>query len=374
MLLSEFDYNLPENLIAQLPADKRENSRMMVLERDSHKILHKHFYDIADLIDTNSILVLNNTKVMPARLYGHKDTGAKIEVFLLKNLGAVKSAGTTTISSSSSSSSSAVAAQSQNGSYWEVLIKPSKRIKPDTIIKISNELSVKAIERTEEDGGWIVELIYEGDILDVLHRNGNIPLPPYIERKLQSDDLKKLDFERYQTVYAKDEGSVAAPTAGLHFTTEILEKLKNKGVKIAYVTLNVGLGTFRPVKCDNILDHKMHSETFEISDETAKLINNAKAEGKKLIAVGTTTVRTLETAYQKYGCIKACHDHSELFIYPPYEFKAVDELITNFHLPKSTLLMLVSALAGKDFIFEAYNEAIKNKYRFFSYGDCMFIK
>lgn len=374
MLLSEFDYNLPENLIAQLPADKRENSRMMVLERDSHKILHKHFYDIADLIDTNSILVLNNTKVMPARLYGHKDTGAKIEVFLLKNLGAVKSAGTTTISSSSSSSSSAVAAQSQNGSYWEVLIKPSKRIKPDTIIKISNELSVKAIERTEEDGGWIVELIYEGDILDVLHRNGNIPLPPYIERKLQTDDIKKLDFERYQTVYAKDEGSVAAPTAGLHFTTEILEKLKNKGVEIAYVTLNVGLGTFRPVKCDNILDHKMHSETFEISDETAKLINNAKAEGKKLIAVGTTTVRTLETAYQKYGCIKACHDHSELFIYPPYEFKAVDELITNFHLPKSTLLMLVSALAGKDFIFEAYNEAIKNKYRFFSYGDCMFIK
>ena len=374
MLLSEFDYNLPENLIAQLPADKRENSRMMVLERDSHKILHKHFYDIADLIDTNSILVLNNTKVMPARLYGHKDTGAKIEVFLLKNLGAVKSAGTTTISSSSSSSSSAVAAQSQNGSYWEVLIKPSKRIKPDTIIKISNELSVKAIERTEEDGGWIVELIYEGDILDVLHRNGNIPLPPYIERKLQTDDIKKLDFERYQTVYAKDEGSVAAPTAGLHFTTEILEKLKNKGVEIAYVTLDVGLGTFRPVKCDNILDHKMHSETFEISDETAKRINNAKAEGKKLIAVGTTTVRTLETAYQKYGCIKACHDHSELFIYPPYEFKAVDELITNFHLPKSTLLMLVSALAGKDFIFEAYNEAIKNKYRFFSYGDCMFIK
>ena len=362
MLVSEFDYVLPEELIAQLPADKRENSRMMVLERDSHKILHKHFYDIADLIDTNSILVLNNTKVMPARLYGHKDTGAKIEVFLLKNLGAVKSAGTTI---SSSSSSSAAVAQSQNGSYWEVLIKPSKRIKPDTIIKISNELSVKAIERMEEDGGWIVELIYEGDILDVLHRNGNIPLPPYIERKLQTDDIKKLDFERYQTVYAKDEGSVAAPTAGLHFTTEILEKLKNKGVEIAYVTLNVGLGTFRPVKCDNILDHKMHSETFEISDETAKRINNAKAEGKKLIAVGTTTVRTLETAYQKYGCIKACHDHSELFIYPPYEFKAIDELITNFHLPKSTLLMLVSALAGKDFIFEAYNEAIKNNYRFY---------
>ena len=361
MLVSDFDYELPEELIAQLPADKRENSRMMVLERNSHKILHRHFYDIVDLIDENSILVLNNTKVMPARLIGHKDTGAKIEVFLLKNLGTLKD-------------SSISPEQSQNGSYWEVLIKPSKRIKPDTIIKISDELSVKAIERTEEDGGWIVELLYEGEVLDVLHRNGNIPLPPYIERKLQSEDIKKLDFERYQTVYAKDEGSVAAPTAGLHFTKEILQKLKNKGVEIAYVTLDVGLGTFRPVKCNNILDHKMHSETFEITSETATKINEAKAKGKKLIAVGTTTVRTLETAYQKFGCIKACRDHSELFIYPPYEFKVIDELITNFHLPKSTLLMLVSALAGKDFIFEAYKEAIKNKYRFFSYGDCMFIK
>lgn len=361
MLVSDFDYELPEELIAQLPADKRENSRMMVLERNSHKILHRHFYDIVDLIDENSILVLNNTKVMPARLIGHKDTGAKIEVFLLKNLGTLKD-------------SSISPEQSQNGSYWEVLIKPSKRIKPDTIIKISDELSVKAIERTEEDGGWIVELLYEGEVLDVLHRNGNIPLPPYIERKLQTEDIKKLDFERYQTVYAKDEGSVAAPTAGLHFTKEILEKLKNKGVEIAYVTLDVGLGTFRPVKCDNVLDHKMHSETFEITSETAAKINEAKAKGKKLIAVGTTTVRTLETAYQKFGCIKACRDHSELFIYPPYEFKVIDELITNFHLPKSTLLMLVSALAGKDFIFEAYKEAIKNKYRFFSYGDCMFIK
>ena len=348
MLVSDFDYALPEELIAQLPADKRENSKMMVLERSSHKIQHKHFYDIVDLIDENSILVLNNTKVMPARLYGMKEeTGAKIEVFLLKQL---------------------------EGKTWETLIKPSKRVKEGTIIKISDELSAKAIEKTEEDGGWIVEMIYEGNILEVLHRNGNIPLPPYIERKLANEDIKKLDFERYQTVYAKDEGSVAAPTAGLHFTKEILEKLKNKGVEIAYVTLDVGLGTFRPVKCDNILDHKMHSETFEITSETATKINEAKAKGKKLIAVGTTTVRTLETAYQKFGCIKACRDHSELFIYPPYEFKVIDELITNFHLPKSTLLMLVSALAGKDFIFEAYKEAIKNKYRFFSYGDCMFIK
>ena len=348
MFLSEFDYNLPENLIAQLPADKRENSKMMVLEKDTQSIQHKHFYDIVDLIDENSILVLNNTKVMPARLYGMKEeTGAKIEVFLLKQL---------------------------EGKTWETLIKPSKRVKEGTIIKISDELSAKAIEKTEEDGGWIVEMIYEGNILEVLHRNGNIPLPPYIERKLANEDIKKLDFERYQTVYAKDEGSVAAPTAGLHFTKEILQKLQDKGVEIAYVTLNVGLGTFRPVKCENILEHKMHSETFEISEETAKKINAAKANGKKLVAVGTTTVRTLETAYQKYGCIKGCHDHSELFIYPPYEFKVIDELITNFHLPKSTLLMLVSALAGKDFIFKAYDEAVKNNYRFFSYGDCMYIK
>lgn len=348
MLLSEFDYNLPENLIAQLPADKRENSKMMVLDRNTKTIQHKHFYDIVDLIDENSILVLNNTKVMPARLYGMKEeTGAKIEVFLLKQL---------------------------KGKTWETLIKPSKRVKEGTVIKISDELSAKAIEKTEEDGGWLVELIYEGNILEVLHRNGNIPLPPYIERKLATEDIKKLDFERYQTVYAKDEGSVAAPTAGLHFTKEILQKLQDKGVEIAYVTLNVGLGTFRPVKCDNILEHKMHSETFEITEETARKINEAKAKGKKLVAVGTTTVRTLETAYQKYGCIKGCHDHSELFIYPPYEFKVIDELITNFHLPKSTLLMLVSALADKDFIFKAYNEAIGNDYRFFSYGDCMFIR
>lgn len=347
MLLSEFDYELPEELIAQLPADKRENSKMMVLDKNTKSISHKHFYDIVDLIDKDTLLVLNNTKVMPARLYGHKDTGAKIEIFLLKEL--------------------------QN-KCWEVLIKPSKRIKPGNIITISEELSAKAIERTEEDGGWIVELIYEGNILEILHRNGNIPLPPYIERKLATEDIKKLDFERYQTVYAKDEGSVAAPTAGLHFTEEILQKLKDKGIEIAYVTLNVGLGTFRPVKCENILEHKMHSETFEITEETALKINAAKANGKKITAVGTTTVRTLETAYQQFDKIKACHSASELFIYPPYEFKVIDNLITNFHLPKSTLLMLVSALAGKDFIFEAYKQAVANKYRFFSYGDCMFIK
>lgn len=352
MLISEYDYNLPEELIAQMPADKRDNSRMMVLNRKDRTISHKHFYDIVDLIEPNTLLVMNNTKVLPARLIGHKDTGAKIEVFLLKQ-------------------NSKMQDEHEN---WEVLIKPSKRVKPDTIIKISDELSVRAIKRLEENGEWLVELIFSGNnVLDVLHRNGNIPLPPYIERKIPNEDLKKLDFERYQTVYAKDEGSVAAPTAGLHFTKEILKKLENKGVELAYVTLNVGLGTFRPVQCENVENHKMHSETFEISEKAAEQINRAKAEGKKIVAVGTTTVRTLETAFKKFGCIKACHDHSELFIYPPYEFKVIDNLITNFHLPKSTLLMLVSALAGKDFIFEAYKKAIENKYRFFSYGDCMYI-
>lgn len=348
MNISEFDYELPENLIAQLPADKRENSKMLVLDKNNKTIEHKHFFDITDYIDSDSILVLNNTKVLPARLYGTKETGAKIEVFLLESQG--------------------------EGKFWSCLIKPSKRVKPDNIITISDELKVRPVKRLEDDGEWLVELIYDGDLFEILHKVGNIPLPPYIERKLKSEELKQFDMERYQTVYAKDEGSVAAPTAGLHFTQEILEKLKSKGVEIAYVTLNVGLGTFRPVKCENILDHKMHSETFEITQDAADKINLAKEQGKKLIAVGTTTVRTLETAYQKYGCIKACHDHSELFIYPPYEFKVIDKLITNFHLPKSTLLMLVSALAGKDFIFKAYQEAIKNEYRFFSYGDCMLIK
>lgn len=350
MNISEFDYNLPEELIAQMPADKRENSKMMVLNKQNHTIEHKHFFDIVDYLNENDVLVLNNTKVIPARLFGVKEeTGAKIEVFLLE-------------------------AQKEGSPFWSCLIKPSKKVKPNTVINISDELKAIPIKRLEDDGEWLVELKYQGDLFDILHRIGNIPLPPYIERKLQTEEQKKFDMERYQTVYAKDEGSVAAPTAGLHFTDEILEKLQKKGVEIIYVTLNVGLGTFRPVKCENILDHKMHSETFEITKEAADAINNAKFKGKNIVAVGTTSVRTLETAYKKYGCVKECHDSSELFIYPPYEFKVVDKLITNFHLPKSTLLMLVSALAGKDFIFEAYNKAVENKYRFFSYGDCMLIQ
>ena len=346
MLVSEFDYTLPEKLIAQTPAEKRENSRMLVLGVENKTIEHQHFYDIVDLLDNNHVLILNNTKVIPARLYGFKDTGAKIEVFLLKE---------------------------KENKEWEVLIKPSKRVKEGTIIKVSDELSVKVLSSLPDDGKWLVRMIYEGNILEILHRVGNIPLPPYIERKMSDEELKKLDFERYQTVYAKDEGSVAAPTAGLHFTQDILKKLSKKGVEIGYVTLNVGIGTFRPVKCENVLDHKMDSESFEISQETADLINRAKQNGKKVVAVGTTTVRTLETAFKQFGEIKACKSASELFIYPPYKFKVVDKLITNFHLPKSTLLMLVSALAGKDLIFKAYKEAIAEKYRFYSYGDCMFI-
>lgn len=347
MHILEFDYELPEELIAQRPSEKRENSKMMVLNRKTQEIEHKNFFNIVDYLDENCVLILNNTKVMPARLYGYKDTGAKIEVFLLKKY--------------------------DGENRWEVLIRPSKRVRPGTIIKVSEELSVEIIMPLPDDGKWVVKMLYEGDLLNILHKVGNIPLPPYIERKMATEELRQLDFERYQTVYAKNEGSVAAPTAGLHFTEEILNSLKNKGVEIGYVTLDVGIGTFRPVKCENVLDHQMDSEAFEITEETAELINRAKAQGKKIVAVGTTTVRTLESAYKIFGEIKACKSASNLFIYPPYEFKVIDKLITNFHLPKSTLLMLVSALATKDFIFKGYAEAIKEKYRFYSYGDCMFI-
>jgi len=345
MLLSEFDYILPEELIAQLPAEKRTHSKMMVLNKASNTVEHKHFFDILDLLNEDDVLILNNTKVIPARIFGKKETGANVEIFLLKE---------------------------KENKCWEALLKPSKRINPDTIIKVSDDLSIKALKLLE-DGKWLIQLNYEGNIYDVLEKVGNIPLPPYIERKLSGEDLKNLDFERYQTVFAQNAGSVAAPTAGLHFSVEILEQLKQKGVQIGYVTLNVGLGTFRPVKCENITEHKMDNEIFEISEEVANLINNAKKNNKKIVAVGTTSVRTLETAFEKFGEIKACKDSSEMFIYPPYEFKVVDKLITNFHLPKSTLLMLTSAFAGKDFVFEAYKKAIEHNYRFYSYGDCMFI-
>ncbi len=343
--INEYDYELPKELIAQVPSEKRENCRMMVLDRAKKSVEHKHFYDITDYFDENDVIVLNNTKVIPARLFGRKNTGAHIEVFLLKQI---------------------------SDKVWEVLINPSKRVKEESIIEISPDLYVKVLTRQNE-GKWLVELHYDGNFYEILDKVGNIPLPPYIERTMTDEQLKNLDYDRYQTVYAQREGSVAAPTAGLHFTEEILEKLKAKGVQICYVTLNVGLGTFRPVKVDNILEHKMDSEEFEISAETAKIINDAKKQGKKITAVGTTTVRTLETCAKKYGEVIETIDDSTLFIYPGFEFKVVDRLITNFHLPKSTLIMLVSAFAGKDFVFDSYAQAIKEQYKFYSYGDCMLI-
>lgn len=345
MLLEEFNYELPENLIAQVPSEKREMSRMMVLDKTNKTIEHRHFCDITDYLGENDFLVLNNTKVIPARLYAKKDTGAIIEIFLVREV---------------------------KKDIWLSLIKPSKRVKNGMLLEISEELKVEILEK--DDDKWFVKLLYSGNIFEILDKVGNIPLPPYIERKMTSEEYKNLDFERYQTVYAEKEGAVAAPTAGLHFTKEILEKLEKQGTKHCFITLNVGLGTFKPVKCENILEHKMDSETFEITVNAAQMINEAKDTGKNIVAVGTTSVRTLETVMNKYGKIIPVKDYSELFIYPGYEFKIIDKLITNFHLPKSTLLMLVSALAGKDYIFRAYNEAIKEKYRFYSYGDCMLIR
>ena len=345
MLVEEFNYKLPEHLIAQVPSEKREMSRMMVLDRLLKNIEHRHFYNITDYLTENDFLVLNNTKVIPARLYAKKETGALIEVFLVREI---------------------------KKDIWIALIKPSKRVNKGLILKISDELSIEVMEK--DDDKWHVKLLYSGNIFEILDKVGNIPLPPYIERKMTDEEYKNLDFERYQTVYAKKEGAVAAPTAGLHFTKEILNNLEKKGVNHCFITLNVGLGTFKPVKCENILEHKMDLESFEINEESAILINNAKKNGKNIVAVGTTTVRTLETVMNLYGNILPAKNYSELFIYPGYKFKIIDKLITNFHLPKSTLLMLVSAFAGKDYIFKAYEEAIKKEYRFYSYGDCMLIK
>lgn len=345
MLLSEFDYELPEELIAQVPAQKRDMSKMLVLNRADNSLIHNHFCDITKYLTDNDFLVLNNTKVIPARLYAKKDTGALIEIFLVREI---------------------------EKDVWVSLIKPSKRVKTGMVLEVSPELSVEVLDK--DDDKWHVRLLYSGNIFEILDKVGNIPLPPYIERKMTSEEYKSLDFDRYQTVYASKEGAVAAPTAGLHFTKEILNKLEEQGTEHCFVTLNVGLGTFKPVKCDNILDHKMDSESFEITEEAAAKINEAKAQGKNIVAVGTTSVRTLETVMNKYGKIIPVKDSSELFIYPGYKFKIVDKLITNFHLPKSTLLMLVSAFATKEYIFKAYKEAIDNKYRFYSYGDCMFIR
>ncbi len=340
MKTSDFDYELPEELIAQTPLKDRTSSRLMVLDRSSNTIEHKHFFDILDELSNEDVLVLNDTKVLPARLYGNKvDTDAFIEVLLLKDLG---------------------------NNEWECLTKPAKRVKLGTIINFGGLLKAECIDLGEE-GIRKFKLIYDGILYEILDKLGEMPLPPYIHEKLN-------DKDRYQTVYAKNIGSAAAPTAGLHFTNDLLEKLKEKGVRIVYLTLHVGLGTFRPVGVDDIKDHKMHSEFYQMTKDTADILNTAKKEGKRIISVGTTSTRTLETIMNKYGKFVECSGWTDIFIYPGYTFKAIDGLITNFHLPKSTLIMLVSALAGKEFILSAYNEAVKEKYRFFSFGDAMFIK
>ena len=341
MKLSEFDYHLPEELIAQTPLQKRDTSRLMVLDRKNQTIEDKHFYDILDYLHEGDILVRNNTKVIPARLYGTKEeTNGHVEVLLLKDLG---------------------------NDVWECLVGNARIVKMDTIITFGDgSLKAKCVHIGEE-GIRHFQMIYDGIFYEILDKLGTMPLPPYIKEKLE-------DQNRYQTVYAKIEGSAAAPTAGLHFTDEILEKVKAKGIKILDVTLHVGLGTFRPVKVDDVLEHHMHSEFYMIDEDVAKQLNEAKANGQRIISVGTTSTRTLEANFKKYGEFKATQESTDIFIYPGYQFEAIDALITNFHLPKSTLVMLVSAFASKDFIMKAYHHAVEEKYRFFSFGDAMFIQ
>ena len=335
----DFYYDLPEELIAQTPATPRDSSRLLVYDRAADKTEHKIFRDIYDYLKSGDVLVINNTKVLPARMYAHTEHGGAVEILLLKRLEKDK---------------------------WEVLAKPGKKCTVGKKLKISDELSL-TVEGITDSGERIVEFSYDGVFEEILDRVGSMPLPPYIKAKLE-------DKNRYQTVYAKCDGSAAAPTAGLHFTPELLQKIKDKGVEIAEVLLHVGLGTFRPVKEEIITDHKMHSEYFEVSTDAAEIINRAKREGRRVIAVGTTSVRTLESAADENGFLKPCSGNTQIFIYPPYKFKCVDALITNFHLPESTLIMLVAALTGREKILSLYETAVRERYRFFSFGDAMFIK
>ncbi|MBQ9103871.1 MAG: tRNA preQ1(34) S-adenosylmethionine ribosyltransferase-isomerase QueA [Clostridia bacterium] len=339
MRTDDFDYYLPEEQIAQTPVYPRDSSRLLVFDRKIDTISHKHFYDITNYLQAGDVLVINNTKVLPARIFAYTVNGGRVEVLLLKRL---------------------------NATDWEVLVKPGKKAKPNTTLTVNEELKLTVIGNEIESGGRIIRFEYSGVFEDILSRVGEMPLPPYITEKLK-------DQNRYQTVYAKTEGSAAAPTAGLHFTPELLQKLKDKGVIIAPVLLHVGLGTFRPVKVDDVKNHHMHKEYFEVSEETANIINLAKSEGRRIIAVGTTSVRTLESATDENGIVKAQKGDTQIFIYPPYKFKCIDALITNFHLPKSTLLMLVSSLSSRERMLEIYKTAVEEKYRFFSFGDAMFI-
>lgn len=341
MKVEDFNYNLPEELIAQTPLEQRDASRLLVLDKKTGEIEHKHFTDIINYLNKGDTLVLNDTKVLPARLIGIKEeTNAVIEILLLKNI---------------------------ENDNWECLVKPARRVKVGTIVSFgAGKLKAECISEQEE-GLRCFKLLYNGILLEILEELGTMPLPPYIHEKLHEQS-------RYQTVYAKEVGSAAAPTAGLHFTNELLEKINKKGINIAYITLHVGLGTFRPVSVETIEEHEMHSEYYSMTKEVAELLNKTKENNKRIIAVGTTTTRTLETIATKYNCFKESSGWTNIFIYPGYQFKAIDALSTNFHLPKSTLVMLVSALAGREKILNAYNEAVQEKYRFFSFGDAMFIK
>ena len=340
MKVSDFNYELPEELIAQVPIAKRDMSRLMVLDKKNETITHKIFKDIIDYLEPGDCLVRNNTKVIPARIYGKKESGANVEFVLLKRI---------------------------EGDYWETIVRPGNKLHKGTKVIFGGGILEAEIIDTMQGGTRKVLFRYDGIFNEILDKIGLMPLPPYIHESLK-------EKERYQTVYAKHEGSSAAPTAGLHFTDELLERIKEKGVEIANVTLHVGIGTFRPVKVDNVEEHEMHSEHFYIKPEDVEKINNAKAKGKRVIAVGTTSCRVLESIADDNGNVKPIESDTNIFIYPGYKFKCVDALITNFHLPESTLIMLVSSLAGKDYIMKAYNEAVKEKYRFFSFGDAMFIQ
>ena len=335
---SDFYYDLPEELIAQTPAEPRDSSRLLVYHRDTRQLEHKIFRDVIDYLKAGDVLVVNRTRVLPARVYAHTEHGGAVEVLLLKRLDLTR---------------------------WEVLVRPGRKCRPGAHLIVNEELSLRVLSVTDS-GERIVEFVYDGTFEDILSRVGTMPLPPYIHEKLA-------DPERYQTVYSKENGSAAAPTAGLHFTPELLERIRAKGVEIAEVLLHVGLGTFRPVKEENVLDHKMHSEYFEISAEAAEIVNRAKKEGRRVICVGTTSVRTVETVADEHGFLRPCKGNTEIFIYPPYKFKCVDALITNFHLPESTLLMLVSALCSREEIMRVYKTAVEERYRFFSFGDAMLI-
>ena len=339
MKTSDFYYELPEELIAQTPVEPRNSSRLMVLPRNGGKIEHKHFYDLPEFLKPGDCLVLNNTRVLPARLYGtREDTGAVVEFVLLRQHG---------------------------NKLWECLAGPGKKAKTGYKFRFSDKLTATVTD-VLEDGNRMIEFACEGDFFAVLDEVGQMPLPPYIKEKLK-------DKERYQTVYSKDAGSAAAPTAGLHFTKEMLESIKAMGVNIAYVTLHVGLGTFRPVKVEDVTQHKMHTEHYYIPEEAAKTINETRKNGGRVICVGTTSCRTVESCAKKYGEIRECSGDTDIFIYPGFEFRCMDGLITNFHLPESTLIMLVSAFAGYDNVMNAYNTAVKERYRFFSFGDAMLI-